>query len=131
MATQTITSENFQKTISQDGIVLLDFWAEWCGPCKRFSPIFEEVSEEFPDHTFGKIDTEANQELSAALQVQSIPTLMVFRDGVLLARESGLLPPAVLQDLITQAENLDMDDVRRKLQESAQSSEGGEGSENS
>lgn len=116
MATVEITGENFQDTISKDGVVLLDFWAEWCGPCKRFGPIFEEVSEEFPDHTFGKVDTEANQELSAALQIQSIPTLMVFRDGVLLAREAGLLPAAALQELIGKAEELDMDDVRKQIE---------------
>ncbi|MBF0582170.1 MULTISPECIES: thioredoxin [Corynebacterium] len=116
MATVEITGENFQDTISEDGVVLLDFWAEWCGPCKRFGPIFEEVSEQFPDHTFGKVDTEANQELSAALQIQSIPTLMVFRDGVLLAREAGLLPAAALQELIGKAEELDMEEVRKQIE---------------
>ena len=116
MATLEITGENFQDTISEDGVVLLDFWAEWCGPCKRFGPIFEEVSEQFPDHTFGKVDTEANQELSAALQIQSIPTLMVFRDGVLLAREAGLLPAAALQELIGKAEELDMEEVRKQIE---------------
>ena len=116
MATVEITGENFQDTISKDGVVLLDFWAEWCGPCKRFGPIFEEVSEQFPDHTFGKVDTEANQELSAALQIQSIPTLMVFRDGVLLAREAGLLPAAALQELIGKAEELDMKEVRKQIE---------------
>ncbi|WP_312098405.1 thioredoxin [Corynebacterium dentalis] len=116
MATVEITGENFQDTISKDGVVLLDFWAEWCGPCKRFGPIFEEVSEQFPDHTFGKVDTEANQELSAALQIQSIPTLMVFRDGVLLAREAGLLPAAALQELIGKAEELDMEEVRKQIE---------------
>jgi len=116
MATVEITGENFQDTISKDGVVLLDFWAEWCGPCKRFGPIFEEVSEQFPEHTFGKVDTEANQELSAALQIQSIPTLMVFRDGVLLAREAGLLPAAALQELIGKAEELDMEEVRKQIE---------------
>ena len=116
MATVEITGENFQDTISKDGVVLLDFWAEWCGPCKRFGPIFEEVSEQFPDHTFGKVDTEANQELSAALQIQSIPTLMVFRDGVLLAREAGLLPAAALQELFGKAEELDMEEVRKQIE---------------
>ena len=116
MATVEITGENFQDTISEDGVVLLDFWAEWCGPCKRFGPIFEEVSEQFPDHTFGKVDTEANQDLSAALQIQSIPTLMVFRDGVLLAREAGLLPAAALQELIGKAEELDMEEVRKQIE---------------
>lgn len=117
MATVEITGDNFQDTVSKEGIVLLDFWAEWCGPCKRFGPIFEEVSDEFSQYTFGKIDTEANQELAAALQIQSIPTLMMFRDGVLLARESGLLPAAALKELIGQAEALNMDDVRKQIAE--------------
>ncbi|RAV33200.1 thioredoxin [Corynebacterium heidelbergense] len=117
MATKEITSENFKSTVEQNGIVLLDFWAEWCGPCKRFGPIFEQVSEKYENYTFGKVDTEANQELSAALQVQSIPTLMMFRDGVLLAREAGLMPPQALEDLIAQAEALNMDDVRAQIAE--------------
>lgn len=117
MSTQTITGENFKDTIDKDGIVLLDFWAEWCGPCKRFSPVYEQVSEEYPDHTFGKIDTEANQELAAGLQIQSIPTLMAFRDGILVYRDAGALPPKALKDLITQVEGLDMDEVRQKVAE--------------
>ncbi|MGJ0183494.1 thioredoxin [Corynebacterium glyciniphilum] len=117
MATTTITSENFQDTIQGDGIVLLDFWAEWCGPCKRFSPVYENVSEKYPDYTFGKIDTEANQDIAAALQIQSIPTLMAFRDGILVYREAGALPPKALTDLITEVEGLDMDDVRKKVAE--------------
>lgn len=116
MATKEITQDNFQETVQQDGIVLLDFWAEWCGPCKRFGPIFEETSNEHEDYTFGKVDTEANQELAGALQIQSIPTLMMFRDGVLLARESGLLPKEALKDLISQAEKLDMDEVRKQVE---------------
>ncbi|AHI04120.1 thioredoxin [Corynebacterium falsenii DSM 44353] len=115
MATVQITGENFQETVQQDGIVVLDFWADWCGPCKRFAPIFEQISEEHPDATFGKVDTEANQDLSAALQIQSIPTIMMFRDGILLAREAGLLPPQALNDLINQAQALDMDEVRKQV----------------
>ena len=122
MATIEVTGENFQDTVSQDGIVLLDFWAEWCGPCKRFGYIFEHASEQNPDAVFGKVDTEANQELSAALQIQSIPTLMVFRDGILLAREAGLLPGEALNDLISQAKELDMDEVRKQVE--AQNQEG-------
>ncbi len=116
MATVEITGENFQETVQGDGIVVLDFWAEWCGPCQRFAPIFEKVSEEYPDAVFGKVDTEAQQELSAALQIQSIPTVMMFRDGVLLARESGLLSAKALNDLMDQAQKLDMDEVRKQLE---------------
>ncbi|MGJ4078653.1 thioredoxin [Corynebacterium macclintockiae] len=116
MATVEITGENFQETVQGDGIVVLDFWAEWCGPCQRFAPIFEKVSEEHPDAVFGKVDTEAQQELSAALQIQSIPTVMMFRDGVLLARESGLLSAKALSDLMNQAQKLDMDEVRKQLE---------------
>lgn len=115
MATVEITGSNFQETVEKEGLVLLDFWAEWCGPCKRFGPIFEEVSEQHSDIVFGKIDTEENQDLAAALQIQSIPTLMMFRDGILLARESGLLPQQALNDLIEQAKALDMDEVRRQV----------------
>lgn len=116
MATVEITGENFQETVQGDGIVVLDFWAEWCGPCQRFAPIFERVSEENPDVVFGKVDTEAQQELAAALQIQSIPTVMMFRDGVLLARESGLLSAKALNDLMDQAQKLDMDEVRKQLE---------------
>ena len=115
MATTEITGANFQETVQGDGIVVLDVWADWCGPCKRFAPIFEQASEENPDAVFGKVDTEANQELSAALQIQSIPTLMLFRDGVLLARESGLLPGKAINELIAKAKELDMDEVRKQI----------------
>ena len=116
MATVEITGENFQEAVQGDGIVVLDFWAESCGPCQRFAPIFAKVSEEHPDAVFGKVDTEAQQELSAALQIQSIPTVMMFRDGVLLARESGLLSAKALNDLMDQAQKLDMDEVRKQLE---------------
>ncbi|MCG7259283.1 MULTISPECIES: thioredoxin [unclassified Corynebacterium] len=116
MATTEITGANFQETVQGDGIVVLDFWADWCGPCKRFAPIFEQASEENPDAVFGKVDTEANQELSAALQIQSIPTLMLFRDGVLLARESGLLPGKAINELIAKAKELNMDEVRKQIE---------------
>ena len=127
MATLTITSENFKATIDKQGIVLLDFWAEWCGPCRAFAPVFEKASEVHPDVTFGKIDTEAQQELAGAAQIQAIPTLMLYRDGVLLFRESGALPPAKLEELVTQAKGLDMEKVREEIKNPSHDHEHGPG----
>jgi thioredoxin 1 len=112
MATVQVTEATFMDTIAR-GIVLIDFWAEWCGPCRRFAPIFEEASERHPDVVFGKIDTEAEPNLAASFQIQSIPTLMVLRDGVLLGAQPGLLPGDALDDMIRQVKALDMDEVRR------------------
>lgn len=115
MATIEVNEQNFQDTIQKDGIVLVDCWASWCGPCRAFGPTFEKASEEHPDAVFGKLDTEANQGLAAALQIQSIPTLMIFRDQILVYREVGALPAPALENLIQQVKGLDMDDVRRQV----------------
>jgi thioredoxin 1 len=117
MATREITAENFKETIEKGGIVLLDFWAEWCGPCRAFAPVFEKASDAHTDVVFGKIDTEAQQELAGAAGIQAIPTLMLFRDGILLFRESGALPPAALEELVSQAKKLDMEQVKKDIEE--------------
>ena len=122
MSTIALTEENFEETVTKDGITLVDWWASWCGPCRTFSPVFETASEQHPDITFGKIDTEDQQALAAGAQISSIPTLMAFRDGILVFSQAGALPAASLEKLITAVRDLDMDDVRTQLatQQSAQ-----------
>ena len=115
MSTVEITKENFEETITASGIVLLDFWAEWCGPCRQFGPIFEKASEKYPEIVFGKIDTDAQQELAGGAQITSIPTLMAFRDGIAVFRQAGALPAPALEDLIQQVQGLDMDQVKAEI----------------
>ncbi len=117
MATFDLTAEKFQETVQAEGITAVDFWAEWCGPCKQFAPIYEAVSEKHQDVRFAKVDTEAEQGLAAAAQITSIPTLMVFRDGLLVFRQAGALPASALEDVLEQVKALDMDDVRRQIAE--------------
>ncbi|HWI34045.1 MAG TPA: thioredoxin [Lapillicoccus sp.] len=115
MATTELTAQNFEKTVLDNGTVFVDFWADWCGPCQRFGPIYEDVSEQHDDIVFAKVDTEAEQALASAVNITSIPTLMAFRDGILVFRQAGALPKESLQSLISQVGALDMDAVRAEL----------------
>jgi thioredoxin 1 len=119
VATQNLTVDSFQETVSRDGITLVDWWASWCGPCRMFAPIFERASERHSDIVFGKVDTEAERQLAAAAQIMSIPTLMAFRDGILVFSQPGALPDKSLEQVIQAVRDLDMDDVRRQLAEQA------------
>jgi len=119
MATVTLTKDNFADTVTGNELVLVDFWAEWCGPCRMFAPIFEKLAEEHDEIVFGKVDTEAQQELAAEFQIRSIPTLMIFKDNAVVFAQPGALPEHALRDLVEQARNLDMEEVRRQMAESA------------
>ncbi|RKS74209.1 thioredoxin [Actinomadura pelletieri DSM 43383] len=114
MATVTLTAENFDEVAQAEGIVLVDFWAEWCGPCKRFAPVFDRSANKHDDIVFAKVDTDAEPELSERFGIRSIPTLMAIRDGMIVFAEPGALPESVLENVIEQVRGLDMEDVRRR-----------------
>jgi thioredoxin len=116
MATQEITEANFESIVEANDIVLLDAWAAWCGPCRSFAPIFEQASERHPDIIWGKIDTEAQQGLAGAFGIRSIPTLLVFRQGIMVFQQAGMVPGGALDEIVSKVRSLDMDEVRREIE---------------
>jgi thioredoxin 1 len=125
MATVDLTADTFEATVEEGGILFIDFWAGWCGPCKAFAPVYERVSEDFPDVVFGKVDTEAEQELAGAFGIRSIPTTVVFKEGIGVFMQPGALPEDALRDLVAKVKDLDMDEVRAEIeaQEAAMAAE--------
>jgi thioredoxin 1 len=117
MATIELDEKNFVETVNNNDFVIIDFWAPWCGPCQSFAPLYEELSEEYPEVVFAKVNTEDQQQLAAQFQIRSIPTLMVFREQIILYQEAGALPKASLKQLVTQVSELDMDEVKKSLEQ--------------
>jgi thioredoxin 1 len=125
MASVELTADTFEKTVLEGGTVFVDFWADWCGPCKRFAPVYEAASEQHADIVFGKVDTEAEQALAAAANITSIPTLMGFRDGILVFAQAGALPAPMLAEVIGKVQDLDMDEVRAQVEQQRAGSQPG------
>jgi thioredoxin 1 len=120
VAVVELTKENFEATVTGNDFVIVDYWAPWCGPCRSFAPTYEKVSEEFPNVVFAKVNTEDEQEIAGQFGIRSIPTLMIFRDQIIIYSEAGALPEASFKELVTKASELDMDDVRKQIAEGQQ-----------
>ncbi len=125
MAYVDLTKDNFEKTITGNDIVIVDYWAEWCGPCKQFGPVFEKVSEDFPEIVFAKVNTEVEQEVAGWFQIRSIPTLMIFREKIIIFSQPGALPEGGLRDVIVKAQELDMSEVKKQVEQQQAEAESG------